>query len=165
MHQAWFKTYLVYKPYIQIHCRVYYLVSYRVIFAKAIRNFWADDQFVILFVKKGYGLVSARSQPYHTRPERGPAPVVVWSNALPQTASYLSPLVGFESRPGHVNKLPVTWVRRSFSPGSPVASAAYNWLPKDLTAVRQKRCRKIEIPNTCPREISNVVFHCSIELT
>ena len=29
----------------------------------------ADDKFVILLVKKGYGLVSAFSQSYHTRPE------------------------------------------------------------------------------------------------
>ena len=29
----------------------------------------ADDKFVTLFVKKGYGLVSVRSQPYRTRPE------------------------------------------------------------------------------------------------
>ena len=28
----------------------------------------ADDKFVILLVKKGYGLVSAFSQSYHTRP-------------------------------------------------------------------------------------------------
>ena len=28
----------------------------------------ADDKFVILLVKKGYGLVSAFSQPYRTRP-------------------------------------------------------------------------------------------------
>ena len=29
----------------------------------------ADDKFVILLVKKGYGLVSAFSQPYRTRPD------------------------------------------------------------------------------------------------
>ena len=29
----------------------------------------ADDKFVILLVKKGYGLVSAFRQPYRTRPE------------------------------------------------------------------------------------------------
>ena len=28
----------------------------------------ADDKFVILLVKKGYGLVSAFSEPYRTRP-------------------------------------------------------------------------------------------------
>ena len=40
----------------------------------------------------------------------GPALMAVWSKALPLTAvaSCLSPLPGFESRPGHVRKLPVT---------------------------------------------------------
>ena len=33
------------------------------------RGWRAEDKFVTLFVKNGYGLVSARSQPYHTRPE------------------------------------------------------------------------------------------------
>ena len=32
-----------------------------------------------------------------------------WSKALPLTACYLLPLPGFESRPGQVRKLPVTW--------------------------------------------------------
>ena len=39
----------------------------------------------------------------------GPALMAVWSKALPLTASYLSPLPGFESRPERVRKLPVTW--------------------------------------------------------
>ena len=36
--------------------------------------------------------------------------MAVWSKVLPLTAmaSCLSPLPGFESRPGHVRKLPVT---------------------------------------------------------
>ena len=51
-----------------------------------------------------------------------------WSKAWPLTAS-LSPLSGFEFHPGHVpRKLPVTWVRRWFSPGTPVSSTCYNWL-------------------------------------
>ena len=29
----------------------------------------ADDKFVTIFVKKGYGLVFVRSQPYHTWPD------------------------------------------------------------------------------------------------
>ena len=33
----------------------------------------------------------------------------VWSKAPPLTVRCLSPLSGFESRPGHVRKLPVTW--------------------------------------------------------
>ena len=33
----------------------------------------------------------------------------VWSKAPPLTARCLSPLPRFESRPGHVRKLPVTW--------------------------------------------------------
>ena len=35
--------------------------------------------------------------------------MAVWSKVLPLTASYLSPLSGFESHPRHVVKLPVTW--------------------------------------------------------
>ena len=35
--------------------------------------------------------------------------MAVWSKALPLTASSLSPLPGFEFRPGHVRKLSVTW--------------------------------------------------------
>ena len=37
----------------------------------------------------------------------GPALTAVWSKPL--TARCLSPLPGFESRPGYVRKLPVTW--------------------------------------------------------
>ena len=33
----------------------------------------------------------------------------MWSKELPLTASCLSPLSGFESRPGQVRKLPGTW--------------------------------------------------------
>ena len=39
----------------------------------------------------------------------GPALMAVWSKAPPLTARCLSPLPGFEYRPGHVRKLPVTW--------------------------------------------------------
>ena len=39
----------------------------------------------------------------------GPALTAVWSKVLPLTAHCLSPLPGFESWPGHVRKLPVTW--------------------------------------------------------
>ena len=39
----------------------------------------------------------------------GPALMAVWSKVSPVTACCLSPLPGFESRPGHVRKLPVTW--------------------------------------------------------
>ena len=39
----------------------------------------------------------------------GPALKTVRSRALPLTASCLSPLSSFESHPGHVRKLPVTW--------------------------------------------------------
>ena len=35
-------------------------------------------------------------------------PTVVWSKAMPLTASCLSPLPGFESQPGHVRKNSVT---------------------------------------------------------
>ena len=35
--------------------------------------------------------------------------MAVYSKALPLTASCLSTLPGFESHPGHVRKLPVTW--------------------------------------------------------
>ena len=55
----------------------------------------------------------------------GPVLVALWSKALPQTASCLSALPGFEFRPGHVRKLLVTW-------GScrvvPVPSTKFNWL-------------------------------------
>ena len=39
----------------------------------------------------------------------GPAQMAVWPKALPLTASCLSPLYGFESHPGLVRELPVTW--------------------------------------------------------
>ena len=39
----------------------------------------------------------------------GPVLTAVWPKAPPLTAHCLSPLLGFESRPGHVGKLPVTW--------------------------------------------------------
>ena len=35
--------------------------------------------------------------------------MAVWSKALPLKVSCFSPLPWFESRPGHVKKLPVTW--------------------------------------------------------
>ena len=35
-------------------------------------------------------------------------PMVVWSKAMPLTASCLSPLPGFEPQPGHVRKNSVT---------------------------------------------------------
>ena len=39
----------------------------------------------------------------------GPALTTVWSKAPPLIAHCLSPLPGFESQPGHMGKLPVTW--------------------------------------------------------
>ena len=39
----------------------------------------------------------------------GPALTAVWSKVPPLTVRCLSPLSGFESRSGHVRKLPVTW--------------------------------------------------------
>ena len=39
----------------------------------------------------------------------GLALTTVWSKAPPPTARCLSPLPGFESQPGHVRNLPVTW--------------------------------------------------------
>ena len=48
-------------------------------------------------------------------PEMGPALMAVWSKALTHlTVSCLSPQSGFEFYPGHVRKLPVTWVRWVF---------------------------------------------------
>ena len=44
-----------------------------------------------------------------------------------QTASSLSSLSRFESHPGYVRKLPVTW-GWWFSVGTPVSSTVYNWL-------------------------------------
>ena len=41
--------------------------------------------------------------------KKGPALTAVWPKAPPLTARCLSPLPGFESRPGHVGKLPVNW--------------------------------------------------------
>ena len=35
--------------------------------------------------------------------------MAVWSKVPPLTARCLSPLPVFETRPGHVRKLPVTW--------------------------------------------------------
>ena len=49
----------------------------------------------------------------------GPALTAVWSKAPPLTPRCLSPLSGFESRPGHVRELPVTW-------GSAVVFAGYS---------------------------------------
>ena len=46
--------------------------------------------------------------PDHSR-GRGPALTALWSKAPPLIARCLSPLPGFESQPGHVGKLPVTW--------------------------------------------------------
>ena len=55
---------------IRSHCEIYPLATIHVCWEA-----WgggggggADDKFVILLVKKGYGLVSAFSQSYHTRP-------------------------------------------------------------------------------------------------
>ena len=39
----------------------------------------------------------------------GPALMAMWFKALPLTASCLSPLPRFESHPGQVIRLPVTW--------------------------------------------------------
>ena len=38
-----------------------------------------------------------------------PALMAMWSKALPLNANTLSPLPVFESRLGHVRKLPMTW--------------------------------------------------------
>ena len=40
--------------------------------------------------------------------DQGPSLMDEWSKELPLTASCLSPLPGFESRPGHVRRLPRT---------------------------------------------------------
>ena len=53
--------------------------------------------------------------------------MAVWSKALPLTASCLSPFFGFESNPGHVRKLAVTW-------GKTVVFAGYfSFLPPPST--------------------------------
>ena len=59
----------------------------------------------------------------------GPAQMTVGSTALPLTASRLSPLPEFGSRPGHVRELlrQRLRVRRCFSPGIPIFSISYNW--------------------------------------
>ena len=41
--------------------------------------------------------------------KKGPALMAVWSKASPLVAGCLSPLPGFESRPRHMRKRPVTW--------------------------------------------------------
>ena len=51
---------------IRSHCEIYPLPTIHVCW-EALGG-GADDKFVILLVKKGYGLVSAFSQTYHTRP-------------------------------------------------------------------------------------------------
>ena len=38
-----------------------------------------------------------------------PALMAVWSKALPLNAGCLSPMPLFDSRPGHMSKLPVAW--------------------------------------------------------
>ena len=43
-----------------------------------------------------------------------PLLMAVWSRALTLTASCLSPLSGFEYRPGHVRKLPVILCKAEF---------------------------------------------------
>ena len=65
--------------------------------------------------------------------------IAVWSKALSVTAS-LSPLPGFESRPGRVGKLPVTWglggrFRRVFRFPPPVTTVATH----ELAAIWQKK--------------------------
>ena len=59
--------------------------------------------------------------------EIGPALVTAWYMVLPLTANCLSPLPGFESCPGHVRKLPVTW-------GKAVVFAWYYGFLSPLTA-------------------------------
>ena len=68
--------------------------------------------------------------------------MAVWWKALPLTANCLSPLSAFESFPGHVRKLPVTW-------GCAVVFAGCSGFPHQLqlashdrSAVWQKRWRK-----------------------
>ena len=56
----------------------------------------------------------------------GPAPMSVWSKALPLTASWLSTLPGFKSCPGYVRKLPVNWGQAMVF--TLVSSTTYNWL-------------------------------------
>ena len=57
---------------IRSHCEIYPLPTIHV--NDVCLEAWggggggADDKFVILLVKKGYGLVSAFSESYHTRP-------------------------------------------------------------------------------------------------
>ena len=67
--------------------------------------------------------------------QRGLALLAVWSKVLPLSARCFSPLFGFESRPGHVRELPVTW-------GKAVVFAEHfgflqqlQWASNDLAAI------------------------------
>ena len=57
----------------------------------------------------GFGIVGWESYWVSLLSILGPALTAGWSKAPPLTARCLSTLPGFESRPGHVRKLPVTW--------------------------------------------------------
>ena len=56
---------------------------------------------------------------------RGPALIAEWSEALPLIASCLLPLPRFESRPGRVRKLPLTWIKVVPFPNTPASSSTY----------------------------------------
>ena len=81
----------------------------------------------------------------------GPALTAVWSKAPPLTARCLSPLPGFESRPGHVRKLPVTW-------GWAVVFAGYSGFLHYLQLASHElatigiNVTKNEIPNPNPKQ-------------
>ena len=69
------------------------------------------------------------NDPTSSNPVKGPALSAVWSKAPGLTARCLSPLFGFESRPGHVGKLPVTWGKAVVFAGSSglVSSTICSW--------------------------------------
>ena len=62
--------------------------------------------------------------------------MVEWLKALPLAARCLSPLPDFDSRPGHVKKLPLTLGWRLFSPGN-----IHNWSrPRGSTVGLWSQC-------------------------
>ena len=69
--------------------------------------------------------------------------MAMWSKALPLTDSCLSPLPMFEFRSGQVRKLPVTWGKMVVFAGYSSFLHKFRLASQDLTAIWQKKCRKI----------------------
>ena len=76
-----------------------------------------------------------------------PALTAMCSTALPLTASCLSPLLGFEFWPGHINKLTVTWGWVAVFAGYSSFFHQLQLASHDIAVKWQKDFRKTAIPN------------------